>query len=87
MISAMLPTPVKNGCTAKSCEPSKNMGTASHEISLMCDDLDTTIAELKEKGVVFNGEPIDEGWGITVRMSLPGDVDMLLYQPRHNTAL
>ena len=53
----------------------------------MCDDLDTTIAELTAKGVVFKGDPIDEGWGITVRMSLPGEVDMLLYQPRHNTAI
>lgn len=59
----------------------------AHEISLMCDDLDATIAELTAKGVVFKGDPIDEGWGITVRMSLPGEVDMLLYQPRHNTAI
>ncbi len=59
----------------------------SHEISLMCDDLDDTIAELKAKGVVFESEPVDEGWGIAVKMILPGDVEMLLYQPRHNTAI
>ena len=45
------------------------------------------IAELTAKGVVFKGDPIDEGWGVTVRMSLPGEVDMMLYQPRHNTAI
>lgn len=59
----------------------------SHEISLMCDDLDATITELKAKGVVFENEPTDEGWGIAVKMILPGDVEMLLYQPRHNTAI
>lgn len=59
----------------------------SHEISLMCDDLEATMADLAEKGVVFDGEPTDEGWGIAARMVLPGDVEMLLYQPRHNTAI
>ena len=59
----------------------------SHEISLMCDDLDATIADLKVKGVVFEGDPVDEGWGVAVKMILPGDVKMLLYEPRHNTAI
>lgn len=58
-----------------------------HEVSLMCDDLDATIAELRDKGVQFRGEPVDEGWGIATPMILPGDVEMLLYQPRHATAI
>lgn len=60
---------------------------ADHEISLMCDDLAATMAELTGKGVYFSGDPTDEGWGIAVRMVLPGGVEMLLYQPRHNTAI
>lgn len=59
----------------------------SHEISLMCDNLEATIVELKVKGVVFEGDPVDEGWGVAVKMILPGDVKMLLYEPRHNTAI
>lgn len=59
----------------------------AHEISLMCDDLEATIAELVPKGVVFEGDPVDEGWGIVVKMVWPGDVEMLLYQPRHNTVI
>lgn len=61
--------------------------TPSHEISLMCDDLDATVAELGAKGVEFRGDPVDEGWGIAVTMLLPGGVEMLLYQLRHNTAI
>lgn len=61
--------------------------TPSHEISFMCDDLDATIAELRTKGVEFRGDPVDEGWGIAIPMLLPGGVEMLLYQPRHNTAI
>ena len=61
--------------------------TAAHEISLMCDDLQSTMVELRGKGVEFRGEPIDEGWGVAVPMVLPGGVEMLLYEPRHNTAI
>ncbi len=49
--------------------------------------LDATIAELAGKGVHFSGDPTDEGWGIAVRMVLPGGVEMLSYRPRHNTAI
>lgn len=54
-----------------------------YELTLMCDDLTATMEELAAKGVVFDGEPHDEGWGIVITMVLPGDVHMLLYEPRH----
>jgi hypothetical protein len=56
----------------------------SHEVSLVCDDLPGTMADLRAKGVDFKGEPHDEGWGTAVTMLLPG-VEILLYQPRHAT--
>jgi hypothetical protein len=59
----------------------------SHELSLMCDDLTATMAELRGKGVEFKGEPQDQGWGIVATMALPGGLDMLLYEPRHPTAI
>ena len=59
----------------------------AHELSLMCDDLGATMADLRAKGVVFGNEPTDEGWGVAVKMILPGDVEMLLYEPRHATAI
>ncbi len=58
-----------------------------HELTLMCDDLPTTMSELAEAGVEFADEPRDEGWGIVVTMVLPGDLRMLLYEPRHATPL
>jgi hypothetical protein len=62
-------------------------GAARHEVSLMCDDLGATMAELREKGIEFDGEAVDEGWGITVTMLLPGGTKLLLYEPRHATAV
>jgi hypothetical protein len=59
----------------------------SHELTLMCDDLGATIAEMRAKGIAFRGEPEDQGFGIVTTMVLPGDVEVLLYEPRHKTAI
>src|SRR3954470_19784088 len=59
----------------------------SHELTLMCDDLEATMAELRSKGIEFRGEPENQGFGIVATMVLPGDVSMLLYEPRHPTAI
>ena len=58
-----------------------------HQITLMCDDIRTTVRELRAKGVVVKGEPVDRGFGITVILALPGDVDVMLYEPRHPIAI
>jgi predicted enzyme related to lactoylglutathione lyase len=58
-----------------------------HQLTLMCDDLAATAAELRAKGVEVRGEPADEGWGITVMTVLPGGVEVMLYQPRHPVAI
>jgi glyoxalase/bleomycin resistance protein/dioxygenase superfamily protein len=59
----------------------------SHELTLMCDDLDATVAELRAKGIEFRGEPENQGFGTVITMVLPGGVEMTLYQPRHATAI
>lgn len=58
-----------------------------HEISLMCDDLDTTIGELRAKGVTIRGEPEQRRFGRAVSLELPGGVAVLLYQASHPTAI
>ncbi len=58
-----------------------------HQVTLMCDDIGATIADLRAKGVEVRGEPEDEGWGITSTIVLPGGLDVMLYEPRHPTAI
>jgi hypothetical protein len=58
-----------------------------HQLSLMCDDIAATIDELRAKGVVVRGEPQDEGWGVTTTLVLPGKLEVMLYEPRHATAI
>ena len=67
--------------------PVMDNGSPMHQISFMCDDLDATIAELQDHGIEIRGEPKNEGFGITTTVVLPGGVDVMLYEPRHPTAI
>lgn len=60
--------------------------TPHHELSLMCDDLEETVAELRRKGLQVRGEPEQRRFGRAVTLVLPGEVEVLLYQPEHETA-
>jgi catechol 2,3-dioxygenase-like lactoylglutathione lyase family enzyme len=57
----------------------------SHELYLMCDDVNATIEQLAAKGVTC--EPVsDQGWGLLTSIRLPGGGQLGLYQPRHPKA-
>jgi predicted enzyme related to lactoylglutathione lyase len=66
--------------------PTYESGTR-HQLTLMCDDIVATARDLRSKGIDVKGDPEDEGWGITVMLGLPGGLEILLYQPRHATAI
>jgi catechol 2,3-dioxygenase-like lactoylglutathione lyase family enzyme len=58
---------------------------SSHELYLMCDDLDATITELSAHGV--RCAPITEArWGRLSRFRLPGGGDVGIYAPQHPRA-
>jgi hypothetical protein len=42
---------------------------------------------LRAKGIEFRGEPQDQGFGIVTTMLLPGGVEVLLYESKHQTPL
>ncbi|MDQ2985972.1 MAG: VOC family protein [Armatimonadota bacterium] len=67
-------------------EGKKHEHPLHHSISLMCDDIEDTIAELKAKGAEFKGEVADYGFGLTIMMTLPAAGEIMLYQPQHPTA-
>ena len=62
--------------------PSEEPG-ARHELYLMCDDVQATVAELSGRGVEFEGGVDDEGWGLMAHMRVPGMGTVGLYEPRH----
>ena len=57
-----------------------------HSISLMCDDIAATKAQLEAKGAVFTGGIEDLGFGLAANLELPGADPILLYEPRHPEA-
>ncbi|MGW3094577.1 VOC family protein [Streptomyces sp. NPDC001102] len=63
------------------CHPTE--GEPAHELMLMCDDLDTTVAELTRAGVEFTRSVQDVRWGRVTALRLPGGGEITLYEPRH----
>ena len=61
-------------------------GEEHHELYLMCDDVEATVAMMKSKGVNFTQAVADRGWGLVTQFELPGGGLMGIYQPRHPTA-
>jgi hypothetical protein len=62
-------------------------GDTKHLLWLMCDDLAATVAELREKGIDFDSEPVEEDFGAWILMRLPGGVGVPLYEPKHPLAI
>lgn len=61
-------------------------GVAGASLYLMCEDLHSTMKELKSKQVKFS--PVEEAqWGTVTTFPLPSGANIGLYQPKHPTAL
>lgn len=58
---------------------------ATHELYLMCDDIEQTLAELSGKGVTVSAVT-GMGWGSLASITLPSGSELHLYQPRHPVA-
>jgi hypothetical protein len=53
------------------------------DVSLICDDLDATMAELAGRGAELG--PVEEAsWGRLTRMAVPGSRPITLYQPAYD---
>jgi predicted enzyme related to lactoylglutathione lyase len=58
-------------------------GGSRHELYLMCDDIHTTLAELRGKGVQVAQDVADQGWGLLATILLPDGSELPIYEPRH----
>jgi catechol 2,3-dioxygenase-like lactoylglutathione lyase family enzyme len=61
-------------------------GPPSHELYLMCDDIEGLLADLGAKGVEIAKPVSDQGWGLLAAVRLPSGGELPLYQPRHPVA-
>ena len=65
-------------------DPAKGAPNGTHHISFYCDDIQKTVAELKGRGVGFTAPVTDQGYGLVTQFRMPGDIEVMLYQPRYS---
>ena len=58
-------------------------GPTRHELYLMCDDIQATLAALREKGADIARDVSDQGWGLLAAIRLPDGSELPIYEPRH----
>jgi predicted enzyme related to lactoylglutathione lyase len=62
-------------------------GDGHHELYLMCDDIQATLAELRGKGIEVAQDVTDQGWGLLAAIRLPDGSQFPIYEPRHPSPL
>ena len=71
------------GCHPADESEEHGKSSGAHDISFYCDNIGTTIAELKARGVEFTDEVEDHGYGLVTHFRMPGDIRVQLYQPHY----
>ena len=62
-------------------------GASHHELYLMCDNIQATLAELRGKGAEVTQDVSDQGWGLLAAIRLPDGSEFPIYEPRHPSPL
>jgi catechol 2,3-dioxygenase-like lactoylglutathione lyase family enzyme len=71
------------------CHPAdagKGAPSGTHDISFFCDDIRSTVEQLRGRGVEFDGEVEDRGYGFVTHFRVPGGFRLQLYQPKYGKA-
>lgn len=64
--------------------PSESGG--SHELYLMCDDMQRFLGEMRARGVPV-AAPSEQRWGVLTQVTLPSGGKLGVYEPRHASPL
>jgi catechol 2,3-dioxygenase-like lactoylglutathione lyase family enzyme len=60
-----------------------NVRSGTADISFYCDDIATTVRDLKARGVEFTKGIEDHGYGLVTFFKVPGGFEVQLYQPSY----
>jgi predicted enzyme related to lactoylglutathione lyase len=66
--------------------PTDAVSSGRHELYLMCEDINATVAALGAQGVEIISPVEEQGFGLLARLRVPGGGELGLYQPKHSTA-
>ena len=76
----------RTGPSELGVHPTDGADRPHHQISLLCDDIHATLADLRDRGVEISQDVRDDGFGLTAVFVVPGGGHMMIYQPRHPPA-
>ena len=74
------------GCHPTEGTDDESLPSGTADISFYCDDIKSTVKDLQSKGVKFEGEIEDHGYGFVTHFHVPGNFTIQLYQPKYNKA-
>ena len=57
--------------------------SGTHDLSFYCDDIQGTVKDLRSRGVTFDMEVADHGYGFVTYFTMPGGVKVQLYEPKY----
>lgn len=60
--------------------------SARHELYFTCEDINATVADLREAGAELDGEITEEAYGSQIMVKLPDGSGLGIYEPRYKTA-
>ncbi len=69
------------GCHPTDTPDAESSGT--HYISFTCDDIQSTVVELRKRGVEFVDDVKNVGYGQAIHFKVPGGFELELYQPSY----
>ena len=69
------------GCHPTQSDSGQPVPSGTPYISFFCDDVQRTVAELKQRGVEFTDDITNAGYGLTTHFNVPGGFTVELYQP------
>jgi hypothetical protein len=65
-----------------SAEVAVHEGRGGHELSLMCDNIEAFVEEMRSRDI-YCSPAQNRGWGIMTQVTLPGGGRLGVYQPLH----
>lgn len=66
------------------CHPTEGQPKpGTHDLSFFCDDIHGTVKELQGRGVKFDDEIADHGYGFVTHFQMPGEIRVQLYEPKY----
>jgi hypothetical protein len=57
--------------------------SGTHDLSFYCDDIQGTVKDLRSRGVTFDMDIADHGYGFVTYFTMPGGVKVQLYEPKY----